>query len=130
MSTIRFADPVGDAAVASRRSFFERMTSHEVQLPVRCEVAVPRYGGGRRNRVDERLRSLARIAAAIAVGPTASTLTPLVDEGHAAGVSDEEILGTLLAVAPIVGSVRLVRAAPELARAIGYDIDRAPEEPE
>jgi hypothetical protein len=73
---------------------------------------------------------LARIAAAIAVGATASTLTPLVDEGHAAGVSDEEILGTLLAVAPIVGSVRLVRAAPELARAIGYDIDRALEEPD
>ena len=43
-------------------------------------------------------------------------------------MSDEEILGTLLAVAPIVGSVRLARAAPELARAIGYDIDRALEE--
>ena len=91
-------------------------------------MSVSRNGGGPQNRIDEQMRTLARIAAAIAVGATAPTLAPLVEDGHASGVSDEEILGTLIAVAPIIGSVRVVRAAPELARAVGYDIDKAFEE--
>lgn len=102
---------------------------HESRLPVRCMVSASRNGGKPQDRIDEQMQTLARIAAAIAIGATAPTLAPLVDDGHASGVSDEEILGTLLAVAPIIGSVRLVRAAPELARAIGYDIDKAFEEP-
>lgn len=78
---------------------------------------------------DDRTRVLARIAAAISVGATSATLRPLTDEGHAIGVTDDEMLGTLLAIAPLVGGARVVQAAPELARAIGYDIDWAFERP-
>ena len=37
----------------------------------------------------------------------------------------DEIVGTLIAVAPIVGTARVVSAAPELALALGYDIEAA-----
>jgi hypothetical protein len=43
----------------------------------------------------------------------------------AAGASLQEIVGVLIAVAPAVGVARTVSAAPELALAIGYDIDLA-----
>ena len=37
----------------------------------------------------------------------------------------QEIVGVLIAVAPTVGLARVVSAAPELALAIGYDVDAA-----
>lgn len=41
------------------------------------------------------------------------------------GATVEEIVGVLIAVAPTVGVARIVSAAPELALAVGYDIDSA-----
>jgi alkylhydroperoxidase/carboxymuconolactone decarboxylase family protein YurZ len=79
----------------------------------------------RNDATDERTRALACIAAAIAIGATSTTLRSLTDAGLLAGATTEEILGTLFAVGPVVGSARLVKAAPELARAIGYEIDHA-----
>ena len=37
----------------------------------------------------------------------------------------DEIVGTLIAVAPTVGTARVVSAAPELALALGYDVEAA-----
>ena len=74
---------------------------------------------------DERGRALACVGAAIAIGAPAQTLHRLVDEARDLGATVDEIIGTLVAVAPIVGSVRLVKAASEVAQAVGYDIDRA-----
>ena len=48
----------------------------------------------------------------------------------AAGASVDEIVGTLVAVAPDVGIVRAVAAAPELALALGYDVYAAFERPD
>ena len=42
-----------------------------------------------------------------------------------AGATADDIVDTLIAVAPIAGGVRVVAAAPALALAIGYDIDAA-----
>ena len=84
--------------------------------------SVETYGD---DATDERTRALARIAAAIAIGATSATFGSLIDSALSAGATDEEILATLIAVAPVVGSARVVSAAPQLARAVGYDIDRA-----
>jgi len=46
----------------------------------------------------------------------------------ASGATVDEIVGVLIAVAPTVGLARVVSAAPEVAVAIGYDIDAALEE--
>jgi alkylhydroperoxidase/carboxymuconolactone decarboxylase family protein YurZ len=43
----------------------------------------------------------------------------------AAGATADEIVGTLMAVAPITGVTRVVTAAPEFALALGYDLDAA-----
>ena len=43
----------------------------------------------------------------------------------AAGATADEIVGTLMAVAPITGVARTVAAAPEFGLALGYDVDAA-----
>jgi alkylhydroperoxidase/carboxymuconolactone decarboxylase family protein YurZ len=45
-----------------------------------------------------------------------------------AGATPEEILGVLIAVAPISGVARVVLATPEVALSLGYDLDAAFEE--
>jgi hypothetical protein len=48
-----------------------------------------------------------------------------VQAGLDAGASYDEIVGTLIAVIPIVGVARVVSAAPNLALALGYDVAEA-----
>ena len=65
---------------------------------------------------------LARIAALAAVGaPPASYL---VNAGTAvdAGITLEDVQGVLIAVAPIVGTARVVSAAGNIARALGIAV--------
>jgi 4-carboxymuconolactone decarboxylase len=47
----------------------------------------------------------------------------------AAGASEDEITGVLVAIAPVYGLSRVVCAAPEVATALGYDVAAALEEP-
>ena len=48
----------------------------------------------------------------------------------AAGATDEEIADTLLAIAPVTGLGRIVSAAPDVAVALGYDIEAALNDPD
>ena len=48
-----------------------------------------------------------------------------VEAGLKAGASYDEMVGTLIAVIPIVGVARVVSAAPNLALALGYDVAEA-----
>ena len=73
--------------------------------------------------LEDRELMLARIAALAAVGaPPASYL---VNAGTAvdAGITLEDVEGVLIAVAPIVGTARVVSAAGNLARALGFAIE-------
>ena len=78
---------------------------------------------------EARVHCLARLSAAVALGAQTSTLQRLGRRSIAAGASSGDIVGTLLAVAPIVGGARLVNATPGVALSIGYDIDEALESP-
>jgi alkylhydroperoxidase/carboxymuconolactone decarboxylase family protein YurZ len=51
-----------------------------------------------------------------------------VETALAAGATAEDVVGTLVAVAPISGLARVVSAAPEVALSLGYDLDVAFEE--
>lgn len=75
--------------------------------------------------VAARTGSLVRLAALIATGSAPHAVRRSGEEAIAAGVSVDEIVGTLVAVAPIVGMARLVAAAPAVALAVGYDIEAA-----
>jgi 4-carboxymuconolactone decarboxylase len=50
-------------------------------------------------------------------------LKRMTEAAYEAGATDEEIVGVLVAVGPHLGLVGLVREAPRLALAIGYDVE-------
>jgi 4-carboxymuconolactone decarboxylase len=78
--------------------------------------------------VDEKTASLARLAALVALHAAPGSYERGVGAALAAGATADEVVDTLTAVAPTVGLARVVSAAPGLALALGYDIDRALEE--
>jgi alkylhydroperoxidase/carboxymuconolactone decarboxylase family protein YurZ len=69
--------------------------------------------------------SIARLSALIALGATVVSYQSAVIDALAAGITADEIVGTLLAVAPLVGRTRVTSAAPAVALALGYDVDAA-----
>ena len=64
---------------------------------------------------------LVRLGALVAVGAATASLRRTVQLALAAGATETEIVGVLVAVAPTVGLARVVATAPKLAIAIGYD---------
>jgi 4-carboxymuconolactone decarboxylase len=72
-----------------------------------------------------------KTAALLQLGASVATGAPPVCVGWstgralAAGATDEEIAEALLVIAPVTGLGRVVCAAPDVAAALGYDIDAA-----
>lgn len=78
--------------------------------------------------IDARSHALTRIAALISMDAAPPSYMSAIDAGRQAGASNEEIVGTLIAVLPVVGVARVVAAAPNLALALGYDVAEALEQ--
>jgi alkylhydroperoxidase/carboxymuconolactone decarboxylase family protein YurZ len=75
-----------------------------------------------RSSLDPRTLMLVRIAALVAVdAPPLSYLSNLGIAGDL-GVTSEQVEGVLTAVAPIVGTARVVAAASKIGRALGIAI--------
>jgi alkylhydroperoxidase/carboxymuconolactone decarboxylase family protein YurZ len=77
------------------------------------------------SRLDPKTHALVRLAALLAVDASQSSYDVSVEVALAIGASYDEIVGVLIAMAPAVGLARVVSAAPELALALGYDVDAA-----
>jgi 4-carboxymuconolactone decarboxylase len=77
-------------------------------------------GGG---DLDAKTSALVRLAALLSIGAATSSCRAAVELARAAGATDDEIVGVLVAVAPAVGGARVVGAAPRLALAIDYDVE-------
>jgi len=75
--------------------------------------------------LDPKAHALVRLAALIALGASYVSYGWAVDAALGAGATADEIVGTLIAVAPITGLARVVAATPAVARSVGYDIDQA-----
>ena len=75
--------------------------------------------------IDERTAALVRVAATIAVDAAPSSFQHAVAFALAAGVTSDEIVACLEAVAPVTGAARVVGCAPKVALALGYDVDAA-----
>ena len=90
-----------------------------------------RHGARHRRglRLDQKTHALVRLGASLAIDAAPSSYQSNVELALAAGASIDEIVGTLIAVAPTVGLARVVSAAPELALALGYDVEAALETP-
>ena len=81
------------------------------------------------SRLDQKTQALVRLGASLAIDAAPSSYQANVEVALAAGASIDEIVGTLIAVGPTIGLARVVSAAPELALALGYDVDAALETP-
>lgn len=77
------------------------------------------------SRLDPKTHALVRLGALLAADAAPSSYQENVEVALAAGATVDEIVGTVIAVAPTVGLARVVSAAPELALALGYDVAAA-----
>lgn len=75
--------------------------------------------------LDPKTHALVRLGALIALDAAPASYQWDVGMALSAGATVEDVVGVLIAVAPTVGLARLVSAAPELALAVGYDVDAA-----
>jgi 4-carboxymuconolactone decarboxylase len=75
--------------------------------------------------LDPKTHALVRLGGLVAMGGSGSSYHWAAAAALDAGASAEEVVGTLIAVAPICGLARVVSATAEVALAIGYDIDQA-----
>ena len=73
--------------------------------------------------LDERTFALVKIASLIALDAPPASYAWQVGNAIDAGVTPEDILGVLRAVAPQVGGPKVVAAAPEIMLALGLSID-------
>ena len=73
--------------------------------------------------LDARVQALVRIGALLALDAAPPAYASVVRLAERAGVPAHEIAGVLVAVAPCIGSARAVSAAPELALALGFDVN-------
>ena len=72
--------------------------------------------------LDPRAYSLVKIAALVALDAPPASYLWQVANAVAAGCTAQDILGTLIAVAPQVGGPRTVAAAPEIMVALGLTL--------
>jgi len=77
------------------------------------------------SRLDPRIHALVRLGALLALDVTPASLRAYVDEALDAGATEDEIVGALIAVTPVIGSARAVMRVPTLALAMDYDVEAA-----
>jgi alkylhydroperoxidase/carboxymuconolactone decarboxylase family protein YurZ len=75
--------------------------------------------------LDPKTHALVRLGALVALGAAPVSFQSNVEAALAAGATEDEIVGALIAVAPIIGIARVISAAPKVALPMGYDIDAA-----
>ena len=97
----------------------------EEEAPVLAALADITAVSLERSTLEPRELMLARIAALAAVDAPAASY--LFNAGTAVdvGITLEDVRGVLIAVAPIVGTPRIVAAAGNLASALGFALEMA-----
>lgn len=78
--------------------------------------------------LDPKTHALVCVASLIAVDAAPPSYLWATDAARAAGATDEELVGCLLAALPVLGAARVVSAAPRLGLALGYDVGAALED--
>ena len=115
--------------MAAHEEHLRRLALHdetliESVLAMRLKRASPDAA----HRLSPKTHALVRLAALLALGAAPVSYQWSVEAALAADATTEEILGTMIAVAPISGIARVVQATPDVALQLGYDLDAAFEE--
>lgn len=74
-------------------------------------------------RLDARTEALLRIGTLVALDAPPSSFRAEVEAAERAGARLDDLLAVLIGTADLVGSARIVSAAPRIALAAGYDVD-------
>jgi alkylhydroperoxidase/carboxymuconolactone decarboxylase family protein YurZ len=74
--------------------------------------------------LDAKTTALVRLAAVVALDSRPTTVQWSVSAALAAGASEDAIVDVLVAVVPVLGSAQFGMAAPVLAAALGYPVER------
>ena len=89
--------------------------------------AHPPTGDWLETSLDPKTLALVRLGAVVAMGGGAvASYGALTDDALAAGATVGEVVDVLFGALPIVGTARVVAAAPALALALGHDTDDIP----
>jgi alkylhydroperoxidase/carboxymuconolactone decarboxylase family protein YurZ len=75
--------------------------------------------------LDHKTHALVRLGALLAQGAAPISFHANVEAAIVAGATDDEIVGTLIAVAPVIGMAKVISATPKVALPMGYDINAA-----
>ena len=112
--------------MAAHEEQLRRLALHDEELIESVlAMSLKRDGGC---GLDPKTHALVRLGALLALGAAPVSYQWCVEAALDADATTEEILGTMIAVAPISGIARLVQATPDIALPIGYDLDAAFEE--
>ena len=72
--------------------------------------------------LEPKTHALVRVGALIAIDAAPPSYMWTVESALRHGATVDEVVGTLIAVMPAIGSARVVAAAPKLGLAVGYDV--------
>jgi 4-carboxymuconolactone decarboxylase len=75
--------------------------------------------------LDPKTQALVRLGGLVALGAAPGSCHWAAEAALDTGATAEDVVGTLVAVAPICGLARVISATPEVALAIGFDLDQA-----
>ena len=107
--------------MTSQRDQLRRLALHDAGY---LDAVISATSGATgRTRLDARGRGLGRLATVFALDGAVSTYGWATSAALAAGVTSDEIVELLIAMAPLIGSARVVSAAPKLGLALGYDVE-------
>ena len=100
------------------------------KLSVRDDAYVERlladdYANEAASSLDGKTHALARVAALVAIDAAPPSYMDAIASARRWYASNDEIVGCLIAVLPVVGIARVVSAAPKIALALGYDVEAA-----
>ena len=99
----------------------------ETDTPVMDTLAVMTAASLENSNLGDRELMLVRAAALIATGAPAASYVLNIGAASDAGLTLDDVQDVLVAVAPIVGTSRVVSATANIARALGFVIMAAAE---
>ena len=105
-----------------------RLTLLKLTVRDRCffdEALASEEGNRAASGLDAKIHAFVQIGAMIATDAAPQSYAICVDAARQAGASVDEIVGTLVAAMPVLGTPTVVAAAGKLGVALGYDIDLA-----
>ena len=73
--------------------------------------------------LEPRIAALVRLTGLVALQSSPQSYEWGVAAALAAGSSEDEVVGVLAVLAPVIGAARISRAAAEIATALGFDVD-------